>query len=82
MGGIIAQNVELTGIINKPLLFHLVGVYIIYIKQISRGVFSCAFTCAKSGLYKVNLQTFRQLAVSADINGWCKHRGGHKNMPT
>jgi len=26
------KHVELVGIINKPLLFHLVGVYIIYYK--------------------------------------------------
>jgi len=34
MGGINAQkHVELIGIINKPLLLHLVGVYIIYIND-------------------------------------------------
>jgi len=38
------QHVELIGIINKPLLLHLVGVYIIYIKYIRSNKYKIYFT--------------------------------------
>ena len=35
------QLVELIGIINKPLLLHLVGVYIIYINDAQSNKYQC-----------------------------------------
>ena len=48
-----------------------------HIIQISRGVFPHAYMCAKAGLYKVNLQTFKKLANETEDSDQHKQTQGN-----
>ena len=49
------KHVELIGIINKPLLLHLVGVYIIYSILFTSNL-NCVLTCYEKGYHNSKYQ--------------------------
>ena len=63
MGGIIARNMfVLIGIFNKPLLLHLVGVYIIYTIKICSN-----FRCEISARSKISFRVLKFMSVRSEI---------------
>jgi hypothetical protein len=56
MGGINARNIELIGIINKPLLLHPVGVCIIYINWARSNKYQSINTSGYLFIYLIVIQ--------------------------